>query len=96
MREQKKLKNTLDGFKPEYGRVCGNTTRLIDKAIQMIFSDGGCIVRDYYPNKEANVNLFNRIIGRLNSEHNFEYLLDKGFLMVDPKRLIIRLNDGWR
>ena len=75
-------------------RRIGNTTRLIDRAIQIIFNGYICIVLDHHEyggNRQANINLFNLIIKRLDSEH--KYLLQNNLIKVNPNRLEIYLVD---
>jgi len=68
----------------------GNTTRLIDKAIQIIFSGDICVVRDhaksgsdFYCNKE----LMKKIMKRLQQEHDIEF----NYLVIDFDHLEISL-----
>lgn len=50
-------------------RQIGNSTRLIDNAIQIIFSGYICVIRDHVNNNRTNQFLFDKIMGRLESEH---------------------------
>jgi hypothetical protein len=53
-------------------RSSGNTTRLIDTAVQIIFSGYICVVRDHYNRGNdlmANTILFEKIQMRLHLEH---------------------------
>lgn len=65
--------STLDGFENLKSRRCsGNTTRLVDHAIQLLFEGKIVIVRDaweYGRHKQANEHLFERIIKRMSFEH---------------------------
>lgn len=50
----------------------GNTTRIIDNAIQVLFSKNSCIVADHYENGgdwETNEYLLKKILKRLSFEH---------------------------
>lgn len=55
------------------GRCVGNTTRQVDRAIQMLYSGKTIICFDHFsyqqgePVKDCNEHLFNRILSRLNS-----------------------------
>ena len=66
--------STLDNFnKFSYGRATGNSTRLIDHAIQLLFDGNIVIVEDAWENgthEKANKDLFYRIIKRMNFEHS--------------------------
>lgn len=65
------LENSVDLIKNE--DVCGNTTRLVDHAIQIIFSGKKCIILDHYLNgqfRDANKRLFDLVFERLCREHN--------------------------
>lgn len=61
-------------------RRSGNTTRLCDKAIQMLFNGDICVVRDAHRNGEcsvANRFLFRKVLQRLFNEHpHIEYVAD--------------------
>lgn len=79
--------STLDGFKGiKYGRARGNTTRLIDHAIQQLFDRKMIVVQDaweYGRNRKANEHLFNCIIKRMSFEHNhIELKVDRNRLTV--------------
>ncbi len=58
------------------GRRCGNSTRLVDKAIQILFSGKICIVKDHHEhgyNVCSNEDLLRRILQRLEIEHKIKY-----------------------
>ena len=83
-----KEQSTLDGFLPNPNRRSGNTTRLVDRAIQIIFNGDTCLVEDHYKNgedKRLNKYLFYKILDRLDSEHSLESL------SYDVKELTIKL-----
>lgn len=53
-------------------RRSGNTTRLVDNCIQIIFSGHVCVCEDHWEygkNRLANKNLFERVLDRINKEH---------------------------
>jgi len=52
------------------GRQSGNTTRQIDFAIQILFEGHIVKVRDHSGIRQANQDLFRRIMRRLEFEHN--------------------------
>jgi len=66
--------NTLDKFTDyTYGRGTGNTTRLVDHTIQILFEGKECLILDHYDfgnNRKANEALINRILRRLDIEHD--------------------------
>lgn len=65
--------STLENFnKFSYGRATGNTTRVIDHAIQLLFEGKTIIAHDAWENgksKAANLNLFEGILRRMAVEH---------------------------
>lgn len=72
------------------GRRKGNSTRQIDRAIQIIFSGRTCVVLDHFEDgssHRANLYLFNQILSRLAFEH--EIGVDK--LNIDRNKLEISL-----
>lgn len=76
--------NSLDGVNIMLGRRVGNTTRIADNVIQLLFQGGKVLVHDHaYKNRLVNTNcyLFDIIKNRLKFEHN----IDKyNFLEVKP------------
>jgi hypothetical protein len=93
------LETTLDnwtGYNPE--RNSGNTTRLIDHAIQILFSGKVCVCLDHFQNgmkREANLEVFEGVIKRLKAEHS-HYLIhvDKNNLQISIERNNLRLKNG--
>jgi len=68
----------------------GNTTRIVDNAIQILFSGKGCVARDHHmlgEHRSANEYLFGKILDRLCSEHGIK----KEQIEIDSKLLLIRL-----
>jgi hypothetical protein len=66
-----------------FHRRCGNTTRQCDFAIQMIMDGYVVEIKDHYQNGEnklANNYLFNKVMNRLKSEYNYQYLIDNDIL----------------
>ena len=68
-------------------RATGRTTRLVDEAIQNLFNNGRCVAHDHWPEKHAYQYLFERILKRLEIEHN----KSKNDLIVDINRMTISL-----
>lgn len=86
--------STLEGFTVVYGRRVGNTVRLIDHAIQLLFSGKAIVCCDHYKNGAhdlANKDLFYRILDRLHREH--PGLVASKRLVLDPRSLIIAITD---
>lgn len=72
----------LDNFK----RRSGNTTKQCNFAIEKIMSGYIVEIKDHFKNgenKNSNKILFNKIIKRLEKEHNLFYLLNENFLGID-------------
>ena len=68
-------------------RATGRTTRLVDEAIQNLFNNGRCIAFDHWPDRCADQYLLERILKRLEIEHN----KSKNDLIVDINRMTISL-----
>lgn len=84
MRELVEL--SIEDIRP--GRAVGNSTRLIDKAIELIFSGKKVKVKDHYPSIQADMFLFDRILKRLQNEHGHPmnvFLFDKQNLTIELK-----------
>lgn len=69
-------------------RRTGETTRLIDAAIQKLFRDGEVIFTDHHPSGEAQRHGLTRLLGRLAYEHS---LFPKANIKVDYARRMIKL-----
>lgn len=64
-------------------RMTGASTKLADKYIQKLFKDGEVQVHDHYPNRNADIFLFDKICKRLNIEHpNVKYTVNKQTLII--------------
>lgn len=78
--------NTYGGLGTLTGkRRNGNSSRQIDHAIQLLFSGKTVAVIDHSGHNIANIDLFKRIIRRLEIEHH------QPKIIVDRKKLIIKL-----
>jgi hypothetical protein len=69
----------------------GNTTRLVDNAIQILFRGDICVVLDHHEwgrNHRANKNLFDAILERLHREHRF--IFEQRRVKIDRGNLEIR------
>jgi hypothetical protein len=71
-RIKKKIESTLDGVEIKWNyRRCGNTTRQVDRAVQILFSGSICKVRDHHRMGEdtrMNMRLADLILRRMNNE----------------------------
>ena len=84
--------STLDGQEINPARRSGNTSRLVDRAIQIIFNGDICVVRDHTDNGEsklANHHLMQLILMRLNNEHSS--LMYYGKIVYDIPGLEIKM-----
>lgn len=88
-----KIKN-LKYAKPEvqHYRRAGNTTRLADWYIQELYNKKEIKVQDHYydkNNRQPSKILFDIILGRLKTEHRWNFTPDK--IRIDRTRLTIRI-----
>lgn len=79
-------------------RRAGNTTRIIDNAIQILFEEGEVLIRDhhYTGDKEQNNYIFDKVLKRLNSEHPqwIEKLeIDKNYYTIKFKSFNKRIEE---
>lgn len=91
---KKERRNTLDDVVLVYSRMAGNTTRQVDKAIDLLFKGYIVEVRDHWEGgtfQRANKELFDRVMRRLYTEHNGKWLQENGKLRIDKQLLIIEL-----
>jgi hypothetical protein len=73
-------------------RCDGNTTRLVDRAIQIIFSGNICVVKDHWMNgehDESNRFLYDRIMDRLENEYICKFD-GHSWILADMGRMEIR------
>jgi len=94
--KQKITKDTRIGVLEITGRSHGNSTRQINAAIDWLFSGYIVKVRDHsnhsHPeSREANMCLLDRILSRLNIEHNLSYMINNDFIKIDRKNITIEL-----
>lgn len=86
--QNKRCITTLDGFRMEEGRAKGNTTRLADKAIQLLFEGNKVACLDIYrfgSDRQSNMLLMNKILRRLRVEHD----IDTSELIIDDSNYTI-------
>lgn len=87
-------KNTYDDVAFNPARRCGNTTRQIDKSIQLLFEGYVIKVIDHWENgrhDKANRHLFDGILRRLQSEHNLQRLMNEDSIRIDRGKSEIEL-----
>lgn len=67
------MKSSLEGIEINSSRKEGNTTRIVDNAIQILFNERHVKIEDHYGSGESNLILLNKFLNRLQLEHNFVY-----------------------
>jgi len=75
-------------------RKYGNSTRQIDKAIQDLFNGYTVVVEDHHDtgkNRQSNILLYERILDRLELEHNLYILIDNKIIRIDRNKLELEL-----
>ena len=82
--------NILDITELLPGRQVGNTTRLVDTAIQLIFRNKGCVIVDHHGTVDADKHLFLKVIYRLNSEYDLDQMIESGDMVIDVEKRIIK------
>lgn len=83
-------KSSLDFVKTTNRRCDGNTTRIVDNAIQIIFSGDICVIEDHFQNnRDSKEHLARTIIRRLEIEHRW---ISK-HIIFDKKKMEIFLDD---
>jgi len=68
--------STLEGFVDTGIRASGRTTKLVDKAINIIFNGNICIVKDHHDIIDSHKELFDLISLRLSFEHNCQRYIE--------------------
>lgn len=89
--EKKKI-STLNVEDIRAGRIAGNSIRQVDFAIDKLYEGYIIKVQDHLDNGQnnnANKYLFNRIIKRLELEHNLRYLFATDKVRLDKDQLEI-------
>lgn len=79
-------RSKLDNLTELLYRQNGQTTRLVDEYIQLLFTTGEIHIQDHYPNRQANENLMERILDRLQHEHR----MTKDSLSINRYNFIIK------
>lgn len=90
----KKNKNTIEGVDINVFRKAGNSTRQIDAAINHLFNGLKVEVKDHWKDgtdKKCNIRLFERIIDRLESEHDLFSLRRNKMIDINRQHLTLEL-----
>ncbi len=71
----------------EPGRCTGQTTRLVDAAIQTLFTEGEVAVRDHIDRRANHQMVYEKVVARLKLEHRREQFvcLDNRLKIILPK-----------
>lgn len=83
------MKSTLNKDLIEPYRRCGNTTRQVDFAIQLLFSGEDIKVEDHHKDGKdfnSNLNLFRKIVKRLQLEHGDYFNINRSDLTITWKQ----------
>lgn len=94
LRAGDEIKAILDTELERRYRMEGNSTRQIDDAIQILFDGGVVVARDHWEggtHQKANQDLFDRILRRLQFEHNLEIRIKNNGIRIDKNKLEIEL-----
>ena len=92
MKDHTIYKNTaIDGPKSKDGRAIGNSTRQVNAAIDWMFTGYIVKVRDHSGFREGDMELFDKILSRLNIEHNLSHMKNNNLIKIDRNKLTIEL-----
>lgn len=69
------------------GRCTGQTTRLVDEAIQTLFITGEVVVKDHVDKRQCHIMLYEKVVARLLLEHRRDQFV------YDSRQLKISLPD---
>lgn len=83
------MRSSIEGLIEHKVRGTGNTTRVVDNAIQILFEDGKVIVEDFDKHKAATLSLIDRITKRIYNEHSWV----SNYLFIDKENNILGIND---
>ena len=72
-------------------KKCGNTTKQVNFAIECLFNGVEVKVVDHSLLKESNKALFNKILYRLEIEHDLELLVTKEKIDINQNKFLISL-----
>lgn len=88
--EKRPRTDCLNGvfIRPERRR--GNTTRLIDNAVQIIMNGHVCKIIDHHPSLNMQRDIFSRILRRMEIEHRHTF---DQYLMVNKGKFYIWLDE---
>lgn len=74
----------------------GNSIRLVDNAIQILYNGKVCLVRDHHgmgSYNQSNRYLMDKILRRLSSEHNLETLINEDKIRIDMSKFEIEFKE---
>lgn len=74
------------------GRGKGNTTRIINEAVEILFNNGEVKLKDHWDHREADKYLLDAVINRLRRENRFDYLEKEKHIIVNKKDNTISLS----
>jgi hypothetical protein len=79
-------------------RRSGRTTRIVDKLIQNLFTDGFVVCQDHYPSHDMELYVMRKILQRLNIEHHIadnqvQYNKDMAVICIPSLLLVNKVSD---
>lgn len=89
----KKVISTLEMKDIRPGRISGNSIRQVDFAIDMLYQGHTVKIEDHFAggqNSKSNRYLFDRVIKRLEIEHNLRHLFATDRIKLDKGKLEIQ------
>lgn len=74
-------------------RRSGRSTRIIDKCVQKLFTEGEVVVIDHFPAPMGHRHLFDRFLKRLENEHFRGVKSMEYNLLIDRKNFVVRIKN---
>lgn len=93
------MKDVLENVDIRTYRAAGNTTRVIDNAVQILFDVGEVTIRDHFKTDDkrtariVNEGVFYKFLKRLEFEHNLSYFTKSGIITIDRDSLTVKINN---
>lgn len=78
----------IESRKKTKSRRSGRTIKLVDKAVNELFTNGEAIVKDHYDSRESHTDLLKLIIRRLHTEHglnaevNYDVEIERNYYKI--------------